>query len=78
VKKLHHGKGGLDAPECSRKKAFLEEARAVADRIGVPLLELPKALKGRYGPGLANAFLCYCTYDERSAAGRFIAAKETG
>ena len=57
-----------------RRLVYLREAKEVADRFGVPLLELPGALKKNFGPGLANAFEQYCTYDTRSAANRFIAS----
>ena len=62
-----------DVPD-RRRLVYLREAKEVADRFGVQLLELPGALKKNFGPGLANAFEQYCTYDPRSAANRFIAS----
>ena len=52
----------------SRKELLKKEAMGVACKFGVPLVELPTAMKEKTGPGMANSFECYCTANKDSAA----------
>ena len=55
-------------PKPSRKELLKREAMGVACKFGVPLVELPAAMKEKTGPGMANSFECYCTANKDSAA----------
>lgn len=55
-------------PKPGRKELLKMEALGVAGKFGVPLVELPAAMKEKTGPGMANSFECYCTANKDSAA----------
>lgn len=55
-------------PKPTRKELLKKEALGVACKFGVPLVELPAAMKEKTGPGMANSFECYCTANKDSAA----------